>query len=88
MRCADDPWMLDQRMPFPGRLLLKDIQGRPTDMTRLQGLQQRRLVNDASSGRVDDQHARLRFSQSRPVNQSGRILRFRDMNRNDVRSRQ
>ena len=88
MRRQDDLVVPAQRAVGGQRLLGKDIQRGPGDLTGLNGLDERGFVDDTAAGDVE--HARRRFHllQLRPVNQIGGLRGQRDMDGQKVALRQ
>ena len=69
------------------RLLVEDVERRAAEPAGLQGLRDRRLVDDAAAGGVDEDRVGLRPRQRLGADQVARLRRQRHMQRNHVRRR-
>src|SRR5512146_95206 len=65
-------------------LILEYIEARPSERTRLQRFDQRRVVHDAAARRVDENGGRLHFLQFSRTDQVMRLRRIRHLQYDEV----
>ena len=82
---GEDDRVMSQERASKGRLILEDVERRACDLAGLDGVHQRRLVDDAAARHVDQPHAVPASSQLFATDQVTRFVGQRDVQRDDVR---
>ena len=80
----DHAFVPEQRMVVVQRLWLRDIQCSAPEMAGIQGIEKRAVIDEAASGCVDQEGARLHGLELMLAEQTGRFFRQRHVETDEI----